>query len=381
MQHQRLLRTAGILLVVVLAVIILKFGKPFLVPLAFAGILAMLLLPVCSWLQSKGVNKAIATVLSILLMVGLFAGVIAFLGWQISDLAEDAGKVKQQATEKYQQVQQYISDQLGVSPEKQKQMLKQQQKSSQGASGFVSGFIGGLGGMVTNGLLVLVYIFLFLHFREHLQRFVIRLVPDQEENTAEKVIDDIQQVAQKYLSGLSQMIVALWIMYGIGFSLVGVKHALFFAVLCGMLEIIPFVGNLVGNLLTIVMAVSQGGETNMIIGILIVYGLIQFIQSYILEPLVVGAEVNINPLFTIVGLVAGELVWGIPGMVLAIPLLGMAKIVFDHVEPLKPFGELIGEEKKKPNKLKKKMIEIIDNFKKRFTNSSKQTRTRKSKDR
>ncbi|HZI25908.1 MAG TPA: AI-2E family transporter [Chryseolinea sp.] len=377
MQHQRLLRTAGILLVVVLAVIILKFGKPFLVPLAFAGILAMLLLPVCSWLQSKGVNKAIATVLSILLMVGLFAGVIAFLGWQISDLAEDAGKVKQQATEKYQQVQQYISDQLGVSPEKQKEMVKEQQKSSGGKSGFVSGFIGGLGGMVTNGLLVLVYIFLFLYFREHLQRFVIRLVPHQEKGEAVKVVDNIQQVAQKYLSGLSQMIVGLWIMYGIAFTIIGVKNALFFAVLCGMLEIIPFVGNLVGNLLTIAMAITQGGGTNMIIGILVTYGLIQFIQSYILEPLVVGAEVNINPLFTIVGLVAGELVWGIPGMVLAIPLLGMTKIIFDHIEPLKPFGELIGEEKRKPNKLKKKTTEIVEKFKKRFSKNSKRAKTRK----
>ena len=184
MQHQRLFRTAGILLIVVLTVIILKFGKPFLVPIAFAGILAMLLLPVCSWLQKKGVNKAMATVLSIFLLVGLFTGVFAFLGWQISNLAKDAGKIKQQATEKYQQAQQYISEQLNVSPEKQKQMLKEQQKSSGGKSGFVSGIIGGLGGIVTNAMLVLVYIFLFLYFREHLKRFVIRLVPDQEEAKA-----------------------------------------------------------------------------------------------------------------------------------------------------------------------------------------------------
>lgn len=59
-----------------------------------------------------------------------------------------------------------------------------------------------------------------------------------------------------------------------------------------------------------------------------------------------GAEVNIHPMFTIIGIVAGEMVWGIPGMVLAIPLMGITKIVCDHVEPLKPFGFLIGEEKK-----------------------------------
>jgi predicted PurR-regulated permease PerM len=359
MQERRLFKTVALLLILVLGVIILKFGKPFLVPLAFAAILSMLLLPICNWLQKKGVNKAVATILSILVLVGVFAGILAFLSWQVSDLAEDTSKLEKQVTEKYQQAQQFISEKLGVPPEKQEQILKEQQKSGGGKSGPVAGLIGGLGGMLTNGLLVLVYIFLLLYFREHLERFIIRIVPDKEEGRTKKVIHNIQQIAQKYLSGLSQMIIGLWIMYGIGFTIVGVKHAIFFAVLCGLLEIVPFVGNIVGTLLTILMAVSQGGDTNMIIGILVTYATVQFIQSYILEPLVVGAEVNINPLFTILGLIGGELIWGLPGMVLAIPLMGMAKIIFDNVDALKPFGELIGENKKEPNKLKKKIVTAL----------------------
>ncbi len=65
----------------------------------------------------------------------------------------------------------------------------------------------------------------------------------------------------------------------------------------------------------------------MIMGILITYALVQFIQSYIIEPLVVGSEVNINPLFTIIAIVLGEAVWGVPGLILAIPLLGIFKII------------------------------------------------------
>lgn len=67
------------------------------------------------------------------------------------------------------------------------------------------------------------------------------------------------------------------------------------------------------------------------------------LQGWVLEQLIVGPQVKKNPLFTIVALVIGELMWGIPGMVLAIPLTGMLKIVFDHVEALKPYGFLIGE--------------------------------------
>ena len=101
------------------------------------------------------------------------------------------------------------------------------------------------------------------------------------------------------------------------------------------------------------MVVIQGGGSGMVLGVVITYFIVQFLQSYFLEPLVVGAEVNINPFFTIIILVLGEIVWGIPGMVLAIPLLGIVKIICDHVPSLKPYGYLIGSDQKKKKILEK----------------------------
>ena len=366
MRNQKLIRTAALLIVVVLSAIILKYGAPFLIPLAFAALLSMLLVPVCEWLEKKGVNKALSTILSMMLLVAFLAAVVAFVSWQVSDLVKDTSQLEEQITKKYSELRGYISNELGIPEEKQKEFIQKQQDSSGNKMQAVTTILGGLGSMLTNFLLVFVYIFLLLYFRGHIKKFVIRIVPDKEERKAIHVVDSLQKVTQKYLTGLSFMIIGLWIMYGIGFTIVGVKNAIFFAVLCGLLEIVPFVGNLVGNLLTILMSLSQGGDINMVVGILVTYGVIQFIQSYILEPLVVGAEVNINPLFTIVGLVAGELVWGIPGMILAIPLMGIAKIVCDHVDALKPFGELIGEEKKEPGKFRKKMTAFASKIKKLF---------------
>jgi predicted PurR-regulated permease PerM len=119
---------------------------------------------------------------------------------------------------------------------------------------------------------------------------------------------------------------------------------LFFAILCGLLEIVPFVGNLLGTTFTVLAVAAQGGDGRVILGVIGVYMLVQFVQTYILEPLVVGSQVRINPLFTIIGLVAGELIWGIAGMVLAIPLLGVLRIVFDHIPSLKPYAYLIGSD-------------------------------------
>lgn len=348
MMSQKLVKPAAILAILVLVVVILVYARPFLIPLTFGALLSMLLLPVTKWLQAKGVSQVLAIILSILALVGFFALVIYFISWQVSDIASNATTIEQQLNTKYQQAQQFIAEQLGISPQKQQQMIQKQQQSSSGQMGsMITGFLAGVGSFLTNTLLVLVYIFLFIYFRHRLKGFIVRLVKPEERDNALDIVSNAQKVAQKYLGGLAMMIVLLWVMYGIGFTIVGVKNALFFAIICGLLEIVPFVGNLTGTALTLTMSLVQGGGMNLVIGILVTYALVQFIQTYLIEPLVVGAEVSINPLFTIVGLVAGELLWGIPGMVLAIPLMGIAKIVFDHVEPLKPYGYLIGEDKKK----------------------------------
>ena len=185
------------------------------------------------------------------------------------------------------------------------------------------------------------------------------LVPSEETKETEQIFQDAGKVAQRYLSGMSMMIIMLWIMYGIGFTIVGVENALFFAVLCGILEIVPFIGNLTGTSLTLMMVISQGGNDSMVIGVLATYIFVQFVQTYILEPLIVGSEVNINPLFTILILVLMEIVWGIAGMILAIPMLGIIKIICDHIRPLKPFGFLIGKEK--PGK-ETKLIAVLKNW-------------------
>jgi len=324
----------------------LYYARGFLVPVALAGLLAMLFLPLSRWLENKGVNRGLAALICVLLVVLALAGLVWLITWQITDLTNDVNNIEQRVQQMVNSLRNNISKNLGITKEQQAQLV--QSKDSTGkAAGMLTGAASAIMGILIDLVLVLVYIFMFLYFRRHLKAFVLKLVPAAEKNNAQTIIQDIQRVAQQYLGGLGMMIVCLWIMYGIGFSIVGVKNAIFFAVLCGLLEIVPFVGNLTGSAITVLVAISQGGGTGMVIGIVITYAIVQFIQTYILEPLVVGAEVNINPLFTIVVLVIGELVWGIAGMVLAIPLLGIVKIVCDHIEALKPYGFLIGQEKKK----------------------------------
>ena len=340
-------KAVRVLLFLFLLIAGLIYAKPFLVPLVFAALLAMLFLPISRWMERKGIHRAVASIICVLILGAIVVAIVWLFAWQMSDLGKDADKIEQNLTKKMKEFGQFIGKTFNISEQKQQEILKKQQESTSGKLGSSIGqLLAGIGGFLAHFLLVLVYIFLFLYYRLHLKKFVLLLVKKEDQEATNEIMHSSGKVIQKYLTGLALMIVGLWIMYAFGFSIVGVKNAIFFAILCGLLEIVPFVGNLTGNLITIIATLVQGGSMNMIVGILITYALVQFIQTYLLEPLVVGAEVNINPFITIAGIVVGEMIWGIAGMIVAIPLLGITKIIFDHVASLKPYGYLLGEERK-----------------------------------
>lgn len=323
----------------------LYFARQFLIPLAISALIAMLLVPLSKWLENLGINRLMAALICLLSLLIIVGGIVFLLSWQASGISENLAQIVSRLSKIGNEIRQFIAENIGISTQKQEQWMKDQTTpDSGGALGIAGMALSSLMGIVINSILVIVYVFLFLSSRSHLKKFVLMLVPDAEAEETERIITDAGKVSQKYISGLGMMIAILWIMYGIGFSIIGVESALFFAVLCGLLEIVPFIGNLTGTSLTVLMVISQGGSNGMIIGVLITYMFVQFIQTYILEPLVVGSEVNINPLFTILVIVLMEIIWGVPGMILAIPMLGIVKIICDHVVSLKPYGYLIGKE-------------------------------------
>ncbi len=346
LQTRSLQRAVLILLLFFLVVAGLYFAKPFLIPVCFGALLAMLFLPFSRWLERKKIPKGLAIMLCLLVFLSVITIVIVGISWQVTDLTQEVSDIENRVRQLVDEVEQFINSNFGI-PVKQQEKIWQDQVQNNAANGILSNIGSNLVGLLVDFILCLVYIFLFMYYRTRIKKFILQLISPRQKENAQQIIHDIQKVTQQYLTGIAWMILFLWLMYGIGFSSVGVKYAVFFAILCGILEIVPFIGNLTGNLLAILMVIIQGGGTGMILAVLVTYAFVQFLQTYLLEPLVVGTKVNLNPLFTIIILVLGELIWGIPGMILAIPLLGIVKIICDHIEPLKPYGFLIGHDRKK----------------------------------
>jgi len=318
----------------------LYFAKAFLMPLTIALVISTLFLPFCGWMESKKIPKWLSVLVCIIVILLFIFLVGVLFGWQISSIVNDFELLKQKAIEKGIQIQLYIFNNLGIGMEKQSQFLKTEQPS---IAGILESIIGSVKYVFINLVLVLTYVYMFLYYRSHIRNFLIKITPISQKKEIEQVIHNVTRVAQQYLFGLAKMISCLWVMYGVGFGIVGVHNFIFFALLCGLLEIIPYIGNITGTTLTVLVATMHGAGLPIILGILITYGIAQFIQGWLLEPIILGPQVKINPLFTIIALVLGELLWGTPGIILAIPILAKFKIVCDYIEPLKPIGFLIGE--------------------------------------
>lgn len=322
----------------------LYFAKEFLIPFSIGTLLATLFLPFCKWMEGKKIHRGGAAFICLIVLLFIIAGITSLIGWQVSEITNDFDIIKQKSIETATRIQQYIYNHVGISLKKQGELLSKEQSF---LPLILQGVAAPLPSIFTDFVLILIYILFLLYYRGHIKQFLLKLSSNEQENDMEKMIYNVADVSQQYLLGLSKMIVCLWIMYGIGFSIVGVKNALFFAFLCGLLEIVPFIGNITGTTITILVALVQGASLQMLIGIAGTYGAIQFIQGWVLEPLIVGSQVKINSLFTIIALVIGGIVWGLSGVFLAIPLMAMFKIVCDHIEPLKSYGFLIGEVQKK----------------------------------
>jgi predicted PurR-regulated permease PerM len=190
----------------------------------------------------------------------------------------------------------------------------------------------------------MIYLFFLLYYRTKLKSSILNFFSDENQSSAKDVLADTIKLALDFLIGRMILIAFLVVIYGIGLSISGIDNAILISILAAILSLIPYVGNLIGVILAMSMAAFSGGGLTMYIGVGVTFFFAQFIESYILQPYVVGGKVNINPIVTIIVVVLGGTIWGVAGMILSIPLIGIFKIICDAVPVLHPIGYFLGEE-------------------------------------
>lgn len=336
-----------------LIVVVMYFGKAFLVPIVFAALFAMLMAPVCRKLDGWGFNRAMSSLVCVLILVLVIVGVALIISTQISTFAENMSQIQSKAKELLDQAQSFIEQKIGMSPQQQEKIVKEQtQNPNQQGPGLAAQILTAITSTLTGLVLSLVITFLMIYNKEQFETFFVKLYADEDTDKVKNIVNQITQVSQKYLTGRAMSVLIIAVMYTVGLLIIGVKNAALLAGIAALLTVIPYVGTVLGGLFPVVMALLTADvQTALLAGLVML--VIQTIDNYFIEPKVVGGEVNLNALWSILSILAGGMIWGVAGMIVFLPLFGIIKIVCDHVAPLKPIGYLLGEPGgQKPSKVK-----------------------------
>lgn len=311
-------------------------AKPFIAPLAVAMVLAMLLVPAARWMEKK-IKRVYTSLLLTFFLLLLSLGFMGLIGLQIQNFVADWDKAKQKIMPQVEQLEQYIYAKTPL----QKGDLKEQMPSAGGVGKQAIGMLGGLYTFAGDFLLTLIYVFFLLNYRRKFRQFFLRLFPQRSRKEVNTVLFDAVKITSGYLYGKFLLMVFLAIMYAVGMGITGVNNFIIISLLAALLSIIPYIGNIIGFGVAIGLGYIAEGDTTALIGIVATFTVVQFVESYLFEPYVVGDQVNLDPLMTILSVVAGSLLWGVTGMILSVPILGMVNVIFSHIKPLKPYSYLL----------------------------------------
>ncbi|MBI2722092.1 MAG: AI-2E family transporter [Bacteroidetes bacterium] len=338
--------------VIMLGLVALFFSifmaQNILIPLVFSVLVSILLNPVVNLLINRRVNRIVAITLILLVAIILMAALLLFFGSQFEKFGDALPQLKEKAVKLYQDITEWTSRTFNLSGERLK-FLVNKGKSEGMSSGkeVIGSTVNTLSHFFVLLLLIPVYIFLILLYKPLILTFISKLFPVGQHTTVIEILSESKSLIQQYLLGLLIELAIVSSLTAVGLFFIGVESPILFGIITGLLNMIPYVGVLVANMILVVftLVTKSPSSAALVLGLLIV---VQFIDNNILIPKVVGSKVKINALATIVTVLIGGELCGVAGMFLAIPVTAVFKVICDRVEPLEPLGYLLGDHMPSP---------------------------------
>lgn len=320
-------------------------GQDILMPLCFAIVLAILLLPINNWLVKHRFPKVPAMLLSILIAIILIAAIIYFLSSQVAGFMEDLPKIKQNLNHHLNTAQQWIRDNFNISKKEQNKAVQDATNNMKSSGpGMLGTTFLSAGSAIMTIVLLPIYTFLIMYYRSLIKKFFIDVFADKHKAKVEEVLEDSRSIIQSYMVGLIIEMAIVAALNATGFLIIGIDYAIFLAVLAAILNMIPYIGMLIATVICMLITLTNASEMMDIIWVAIVLTVVQFIDNNFLMPYVVNSKVKINALVSIIGVLIGGALAGISGMFLSIPGIAIMKAIFDRVDDLKPWGMLLGDD-------------------------------------
>jgi putative heme transporter len=331
-----------------LSFVIIIYGlymlQDVLIPLIFSVLFSVLLYPVCRKLEHWRVPRTLAIFVSMVLLSCVIGFLVYLSTIQIASFAEELPKLSDKFEFWIAKGQDYISEQFQLSKRKQvtegRKYLGEALKSG---GTILSNTVATTTGTLAAIALVPMYVFFMLLYRDFFREFFYKLFNTKYRRRVNAGISRIYEVIQSYLTGVFLVILIVGTLNSVGLLILGIDHAIFFGFFAAFLLLIPYIGLMIGSLLPALMALVTKDSPMYAAGVLGIFMVIQILEGNFITPNIVGSKISINPLAAIIVLILGGNLWGVSGLILALPVTAIIKVIFDLIEPLKPYGYLLGE--------------------------------------
>lgn len=324
--------------------------QDFFIPLSFAIILSVLIFPIVNYFESRlCFNRIISVTIAISIFTALVFAVFVLIGIQFQEIVDKSGEYYTQIEHKITPILAQTEQKTGINPKDivgteelgVKEIVKQN-------SNKIIDFITTSGGILGDFFLTPLYMFFFLLYRNFLVSFIYKITASISSKANTRfVLKELYKVQQNYLLGLVSVMAIVGLLNSIGLLILGIEFPFFFGFLCALLLLIPYIGIIIGSLLPAFIALATKDSFWYSIGVIGVFGFIQFLEGNFITPKITGSKVSLNAFVSILSIVLFSMLWGIPGMILALPITASLKVIFDHSEKMKAIGFLLGEAKEK----------------------------------
>ena len=352
------LKLTCVLFCVIALCYIAIYTKELLSPLIFSCLFSMVLMPLANFFEKKlKFHRGLAAIISVLLLLSFIILVLYFIGSQVSDLSNDWPMFQSQLSSTVIKMQVYVESTLHINASKQLDYIHQATtKLLSSSTVFATATILSISSILLFLIFTFIYTFFFLLYRKLIKRFLLIVFKDENKLVVTDVIENVQSMIRKYIVGLFSEMAIVTAIACMAFWALGIKYAILLGLITGIFNIIPYLGIFLAMIISVLITFATAAILSKTLLVFITILIIHLIDSNILLPVIVGSKVRINALITILGVVIGEMLWGISGMFLSIPIMAVLKIIFDRIESFKPWGMVMGEEKHEIKLLEKRML-------------------------
>jgi predicted PurR-regulated permease PerM len=333
------MRLSYFLLAIVLFLYGLIMAREFLYPLAFGILISYLLYPIVNFLEKKGVPRILSILIPLIIAITIVVFIAIFVLKRVSLFMDDLPYFREKAVDHIVDIQKYIESSLGISAERFKNFLISRMYDLGTQSG-------NLFSATTGTLFVIlmqpVFVFLFLYYRTKFAYFILQIAGRKNRMLTIKVLREIATIVTRYMLGMTSVVLILCIFNSIGLIVIGIKYPLLLGVISALFSFIPYFGNIMGGSIPLLFALLTEDSKVYALRIVVFVYIIHFIENNILSPNIVGNNIRLNPFVIILGLIAGAMIWGLPGMLVTIPFLAMLNVIMKQIPSLQPYAYLLG---------------------------------------